>query len=212
MKIYDISLTISPTLVTWPGDPSIMLDRVSKIEEGADANVSRIQMGVHTGTHVDAPFHFVAGGRTVESLPLEVLVGPAQVVQIPLGETVIDVAVLERAGIEPGMERTLFKTANAEHWQREPERFKTDFVAISVDGADWLVQHGVRLVGIDYLSVAPFDAAVPTHVALLKAGVIALEGLDLSQVQPGVYDLYCLPLKLQGSDGAPARTILIKRE
>ncbi len=212
MKIYDVSLAIHPALVTWPGDPGISLERTSKIEEGADANVSQIQMGVHTGTHVDAPFHFVAGGNTIESLALDVLVGPAQVVQIPASETVIDAGVLERAGIEPGTKRLLFKTSNAEHWQREPERFKEDFVAISAGGADWLVDHGVRLVGIDYLSVAPFDAGVPTHVTLLKAGVIALEGLDLSQVQPGTYELYCLPLKLKGSDGAPARTILIKRE
>ncbi len=212
MKIYDVSLAIHPALVTWPGDPGISLERVSKIEEGADANVSQIQMGVHTGTHVDAPFHFVAGGNTIESLALDVLVGQAQVVQIPASETVIDADVLERAGVEPGVRRVLFKTGNAEHWQREPERFKEDFVAISVDGADWLVEHGVRLVGIDYLSVAPFDAGVPTHVALLKAGVVALEGLDLSEVEPGTYELYCLPLKLKGSDGAPARTILIERE
>jgi len=212
MKIYDISLSISPALVTWPGDPRIVLERVSKIEEGADANVSQIQMGVHTGTHVDAPFHFVHGARTVESLPLDVLVGPAQVVQIPLDETVIDAGVLERAGIAPGTTRVLFKTGNARLWRREPERFHKEFVAISEDGANWLVQNGARLVGIDYLSVAPFDAGVPTHVALLKAGVIALEGLDLSEVEAGVYDLYCLPLKLQGSDGAPARTILIRRE
>ncbi len=211
MKIYDISLTISPALVTWPGDPRISLERVSKIEEGADANVSEIKMGVHTGTHVDAPFHFVAGGNTVENLALDVLVGEAQVVQIPPTAEVVDVHVLEQAGIEPGMERVLFKTGNAGHWQRDSGTFKKDFVAISADGADWLVQHHVRLVGIDYLSVAPFDAGVPTHVTLLQAGVIALEGLDLDQVQPGPYELYCLPLKLKGSDGAPARTILIDR-
>lgn len=211
MKIYDVSLTISPQLAVWPGDPGVRLERKSKIEEGASANISEMQMGVHTGTHIDAPCHFIAGGETVENLPLEVLVGPAQVVQISAEVKLIDAAVLEQAGIRPGMERVLFKTANDRYWSDAAEEFQTEFVAISVDGAAWLVAHGVRLVGIDYLSVAPFNASIPTHVELLQAGVIPLEGLVLSQVPAGVYDLYCLPLKLKGSDGAPTRTILVER-
>jgi arylformamidase len=210
-KIYDISLTIHPGMIVWPGDPNVQLERVSKMEDGADCNVSHLSFGVHTGTHVDAPYHFVADGSTVEALPLDVLVGPAQVVQLPDKVTLIDARVLADAGIAEGVERLLLKTSNRVFWEEAREGFQKDFVAISEDGARYLVDRGVKLVGIDYLSVAPFDAGVPTHTVLLKAKVVALEGLDLGQVQPGWYELVCLPLKLAGSDGAPTRAILLER-
>jgi arylformamidase len=208
MKIHDISVPVSPSLPVWPGDPAVVLERVSSMDAGAHDNVSRLACGVHIGTHVDAPHHFMNDHRTVEMLALDVLVGPALVVQLPLDARLVTADVLENAAIPAGTDRLLLKTANSQLWARHENNFFTDFVGVSEDGAEWLVSHAVKLVGIDYLSVAPFHQSIPTHRALLGAGVIVVEGLDLSAIIPGSYGLYCLPLKLVGSDGAPARVIL----
>jgi arylformamidase len=159
---------------------------------------------------VDAPHHFLNDHRTVESLALDILVGPAQVVLISQDVKVVSAEVLDKAALPAGIERLLLKTSNSRLWERGENTFFSDFVGISADGADWLVRYGVKLVGIDYLSVAPYHQSIPTHVALLSAGIIIVEGLDLSAIDPGSYSLYCLPLKLVGSDGAPARVILAK--
>lgn len=209
MQIHDISLSINTRLPTWPGDPGIQLDRISKMEDGEDANVTHMAMGVHTGTHVDAPYHFVGvDAPTVESLPLDVLCGPATVVQF-LDAQLITADLLHQAKLPPQIERLLFKTSNSELWARGMDVFQEDFVALSADASQYLVDLGVRLVGVDYLSVAPFAAPVPTHQILLREEVVIVEGLNLSAIRPGNYDFYCLPLKIQGSDGAPARAILI---
>lgn len=208
-RIYDITLTISPGMPVWPGDPTVILERYNKMEEGSYANVSRISMGVHTGTHLDAPYHFINGGRGVDELPLEVLVGPATVVQIDKGIDLITDDVIQAAGIRPGVKRLLFKTRNSRYWTRKVPAFHKDFVAISESGAEALVNKGVRLVGIDYLSVAPYRSPYATHRILLGAGIVALEGLNLSKVPPGDYELVALPVKLGGSDGAPLRAILL---
>ncbi len=210
MKIHDVTLSISPTLPVWPGDPPVVLEQVSSMDAGAHDNVSRLACGVHTGTHVDAPHHFLNDHRTVESLSLDILVGPARVVQISENIKVVSADVLENAGIPSGTVRLLLKTRNSQLWEQGERNFFTDFVGISADGADWLVQHQIKLIGIDYLSVAPYKQSIPTHRTLLGAGVIIVEGMDLSAVQPGTYQLYCLPLKLAGSDGAPARVILVE--
>ena len=210
MKIYDISLTITPGLPVWPGDPPVMLKRVSKMEEGKHNNVSQLALSAHAGTHVDAPYHFIADGETIEKLPLEILVGPAQVVELPADCTEITAQILRQAGIDDGMQRVLLKTRNSRYWTQPGLPFQTDFAALSPDGAEYLVARGVRLIGIDYFSIAPFNDSVPTHRVLLGAKLIILEGADLSQVPVGHYQLYCLPLKLGGSDGAPARAILIE--
>ena len=210
MPIFDISLTLSPTLPTWPGDPGIELELVASMDKGATANVTRMDMGVHTGTHVDAPHHFLNDGRTVEQLPLEVLTGPCYVLQLPDGVEAITSEVLARCEITSDMKRVLFGTRNSHLWAKGETGFQTDFVAITEDGAEWLVERGVQLVGVDYLSVAPYEEGAPTHEILLKAGVVVVEGLNLSKVMRGFYELYCLPLKIAGSDGAPARAILIQ--
>lgn len=210
MTIFDISLTISPTLPTWPGDPGIELEQTESMDKGGDVNVTRMNMGVHTGTHVDAPHHFLNDKRTVEQLALDVLTGPCYVVQLPDGVEAITSEVLARTEITPDMKRILFGTRNSRLWSKGETKFQTDFVAITEDGAEWLVEHGVQLVGVDYLSVAPYEDSTPTHEVLLKAGVVVVEGLNLSQVMRGFYELYCLPLKIAGSDGAPARAILIQ--
>jgi len=208
MKIYDVSVPISPALPVWPGDPAVVLEQVSSMDAGAHDNISRLACSVHTGTHVDAPHHFLNNHRTVESLALDILVGPAQVVQVPQDVKVVSAEVLDNAALPAGIDRLLLKTSNSRLWEQGENNFFSDFVGISADGADWLVKYGIKLVGIDYLSVAPFHQSIPTHRTLLTAGIIVVEGLDLSAIEPGGYRLTCLPLKLVGSDGAPARVIL----
>lgn len=209
MPIYDISLTISPSLPVWPGDPPVKMPLTESMEAGAEYNLTRLDISAHTGTHVDAPHHFLNDGRTVENLALEVLTGPCYVVQLPDDVDEISAEVLQRVPMAAGTTRILFGTRNSKLWAQGETRFQEDFVAISEDGAEWLAEHGIKLVGVDYLSVAPYSDSIPTHRVLLQAGIIALEGLNLSQVPRGFYDLYCLPLKLAGADGAPARAILV---
>ncbi len=208
MNIYDISLTISHNLPSWPGDPAVVIERVAKIENGANANVSRIDMGVHTGTHIDAPHHFLPDGKTSEYLPLDILIGPSFVLDLPKAD-IITASVLEKSEIPTGTRRLLIKTRNSQLWTQEGTKFRTDFVGVSSDGAGFLVKLGIQLIGIDYLSVSPYKQSRPTHEIFLKAGVIIVEGLDLSKVTQGHYNLYCLPLKIAGSDGAPARAVLV---
>jgi arylformamidase len=211
MTIYDISITLSPNLPTWPGDPPLELALSEAMDRGDHVNVTRLSTSVHVGTHVDAPHHFLNDGRTVDGLPLDVLTGPCYVVQLPDGVEAITAEVLARTEINAEMKRVLFGTRNSHLWARGVNEFQEDFVAITEDGAEWLVERGVQLVGVDYLSVAPFGDSEPTHKVLLRAGVVIVEGLNLSNVMRGFYDLYCLPLKIAGSDGAPARAILIQR-
>jgi arylformamidase len=208
-RYYDISLTITPRLPVWPGDPTVILERFSKIENGANSNSSRISMSVHTGTHLDAPFHFIKGGRGVDELALEVLIGSARVLQLPDDCDLITADVLQSQNVGSEPIRWLFKTRNSHYWTLNAPIFHKDYVGISSDGAEYLVNHGVKLVGVDYLSVSPFRQTKATHQILLSAGVIALEGLDLSEVPPGDYELIALPVKLGGCDGAPVRAVLI---
>jgi arylformamidase len=210
MTIYDISLSISPSLPTWPGDPGLRLEQYESIDKGALYNATRMSSSVHLGTHVDAPRHFLKEGSTVEQLPLEILTGPCYVTQLPDGIEAITSEVLDRTEITSDMKRVLFGTSNSHYWAKGESKFQTDFVAITEDGAEWLVEHGIQLVGVDYLSVAPYSESIPTHTVLLKAGVVIVEGLNLANIMRGFYDLYCLPLKIVGSDGAPARAILIQ--
>lgn len=209
MPIYDISLTLTPTLPVWPGDPAVRLTQPSHLERGDVCTITRLDISAHTGTHLDAPAHFIPGGSTVESLDLDVLIGPALVVDARgLGYLTAD--ALEALDIPQGVQRLLLRTDNSAIWQRGDAGFVNDFVAIDPSGATWLVEHGVKLVGIDYLSVAPFDDGTPTHRILLGAGIIAVEGLNLSSIAPGEYQLICLPIKIGGADGAPCRTVLIR--
>lgn len=209
MRTYDITLTVTPDMPVWPGDPPVVLERVSKIEEGANANVSRVEMGVHTGTHVDAPFHFLSDGKTVEDLSLKLLVGRAYVIHLDDSVDTVTAEILEEAGIPPRTRRVLMRTRNSKQWVKGYKPFAEDFVGVEDDAAKYLQQRGVKLVGVDYLSVAPYGNSVPTHQTLLKAGIVIVEGLNLSQVSQGRYNFYCLPLKLANSDGAPARAILM---
>ena len=209
MRTYDISLTITPELPVWPGDPPVSLERTSKIEAGDDANVTRMSMGVHVGTHVDAPYHFLGDRPTIDQLPLKLLTGRAYVLEIDKDVDLITAEVLRGAEIPPRTRRLLFKTRNSQYWVDEVHEFQTDFVGVSADAAQYLVDRSVKLVGVDYLSVAPYHESAPPHEIFLGAGVVVVEGLNLSQVTQGRYTLYCLPIKIGGADGAPARAILI---
>jgi arylformamidase len=207
--IIDVSLGIGPSMLTWPGDPPVEIDPAKRLAKGDSANVSELRLGTHTGTHVDPPFHFIDGAPTAEALELDVLVGPAVVADLRGAGAAITPAELEALKLQPGTERVLFRTPNSELWTSKKVTFPDSYTALTPDGARWCVDRGIRLVGTDFLSIEQRGApGHPTHVTLLKAGAIILEGLDLSRVDPGGYDLTVLPLKILGGDGAPARAIL----
>jgi len=209
MTWQDISVPIRDGMFTFEGDPTVHLERAASMADGAVCNVSRLDFGVHSGTHIDAPVHFIDRAAGIEAVPLDVLVGPAEVIDATAADGPLDRAAIDRLAIPPGATRLLFRTRNVELW--EHGGFSTSFVALAADGARALVERGVRLVGADYLSIAPFGDPIDTHVALLGAGVVIVEGLDLRSVDPGPYDLICLPLLIPGSDGGPARAIVRRR-
>jgi arylformamidase len=208
MKVYDISLTLRARMPVYPGEPTPLLEPTRQIERGDFCNVSRLTIATHTGTHIDAPLHFLPGAASVDQLPVHVLVGPALVVEMGV-EQEITAADLEAAAILSGTERVLFKTRNSR--LLEEDDFRRDFVYLTLDAARWLVEWGVRLVAIDYLSVEQMDAQPNiVHQTLLRAGVVIVEGVNLRQVAAGPYLLACLPLKIEGADGSPVRAVLVE--
>jgi len=209
MKIHDISLPVFPGMVVWPDNPSVTLLRTQDQAKGDTATLSELSLGVHTGTHLDAPLHFVPGGAGVDALALDVLCGPALVCHA-LEADALTAEVFEGMNVPVGTIRLLIRTRNSELWARDVREFNTDYVAVTADGARWLVERGVKLIGVDYLSVAPYPDPITPHDILLRAGIIPVEGLNLSDIAPGNYTLTCLPLKLVGADGAPARAILVE--
>jgi arylformamidase len=212
MKIFDISIPISPTLVVWPGDPNMTIRKLSEIKKGDDANVSEISMSVHTGTHIDSPKHFIDNGKTIEQIPLEKLVGNVLVMAFEDETKVINKQALENhPKFESllGVKKVLFKTSNSSHLLLKQENFSEEFVGIDKSGAKFLANLNLDLIGVDYLSVASFRETDEPHQILLQNEIVLLEGINLHEVPPGDYKLYCLPLLILGSDGAPARTILI---
>lgn len=210
MQIYDVSVPLSATTPTYPGDPKIEIKEWASLANGDAANVSLLHMGAHSGTHVDAPVHFIAGAPNIASLPLSALIGVADVVEVPPEILVIDEAFVS-GNCNGSSERVLFKTRNSEFWARPQDGFRVDYTYIDSAAAARLVSLGKKLVGIDYLSIEAFQSSdFATHLALLTNGVVVLEGLDLRSVPAGTYELICLPLKIaDGSgDGAPARVVL----
>lgn len=205
----DVSVPVRSGMVHWPGDPGVNLERIQSIDAGDEANVTRLDMGAHTGTHMDAPLHFFDDDPGIEALPLEIAIGPARVVAIE-GEEPIDRGHVEELDAAGG-ERILFRTRNSDRaWVNR--EFDPGFVHLLPEAAELLAEHGVSLVGVDYLSVGAFqDSGAETHRFLLGAGIWIVEGLDLSAIEPGDYELICLPIKLVGSDGAPARVLLRPR-
>lgn len=207
-EFIDITLPLDVHLPTWPGSPRFELVQVASLEVDG-CNETRLSMGSHSGTHMDAPKHFVMDGASIDQLPLETLVGTAWVVDVG-NVTAVTADVLAKLDLPDTLERLLFKTTNSLWWAVGEHSFQEDFVALTLDGVDWLVRKGVRLVGIDYLSIQRFRDANVTHETLLGAGVVVVEGINLAEVEPGVYELFCLPLRIVGAEGAPARAVLKK--
>ena len=199
MEIYDVSVPIHEGMVTYPGDPVVHMERAAAIAKGDVVNLTRMDFGLHSGTHVDAPVHFIDGASGVDSVALDALVGPCEVVEVP------DLSRESVARAPERAERVLFKTPNSELWARD--EFAENFARLEGPAAELLVARGLRLVGVDYLSIG--DEAA--HHALLEGGVVPVEGLDLRGIEPGAYELACLPLRVVGADGAPARAVLLRR-
>lgn len=205
-KYWDISIPLKDGMVCWPGDNAPSIEQIAFMDRGDMCNVTKLHMSVHTATHMDAPRHFIHSGVGIDQTPVDALIGPARVVEI------FDPSAIRRGeleGVAPRAgERLLFKTKNSREAWGKPE-FDKDFVYIADEGARYLVECGVRTVGVDYLSIGGFyHDTVETHVTILGAGIAVIEGLDLSEVEPGDYELICLPLKIAGADGAPARAVL----
>ena len=208
MKIIDITRGIKNGMLVWPGDEAAQIGWESRIADGAISNVSSIQIGAHVGTHIDMPLHFIEGGKTMDDLDLSKMIGKAIVVEVPQGRK-IDREFLESVNLKDAS-RILFKTSNSSFWDDSPTHFVEEYTGVEPSGAEWLVAHGCQLVGIDYLSIAPYDDAETTHKILLSNNVVILETLDLREVEPGDAKLICLPLKLEGREAAPCRAVLIK--
>lgn len=210
-RVFDVTLPVSPELPVWPGDPSVSVAPVARIATGDAANVSALALSGHTGTHVDAPWHFVEDGAKLDEIPPERWVGPCLVVRMPEEVRRIGPEHLETAEIPAGTERLLLRTANSARWRPGKLEFDADYPALSPAGARWVVEHGIRLVGIDALSIGVFgDDGDEAHRTLLGRGVLVIEGLNLATIEPGAYGLLCLPLRLVVGDGAPARVLLVQ--
>lgn len=205
-RLVDVSVLLAPGLATYPGNPAFELTPVKRIAAGDSSNNSRIVMGTHTGTHVDAPLHFFDGRPGADALALELLIGRARVIDLPHRGGITETH-LAAAGLREDL-RVLLRTPNSALWNSS-EGFHSEYTYITEGGARFLVDQGVKVVGVDYLSVEQFKkAGAPAHRALLGSGVIVIEGLNLSDAEAGQYEMYCLPLRLANGDGAPARVVL----
>ena len=204
MKIYDISIPLSSETHVYPGDPAVDVEKSMQISQGDQANVSFLKFGTHTGTHVDAPSHFIDGAMTVDQIPLNLLMGRARVLEV--SSAVITAEVLKEFDFTSDA-RVIFKTRNSYLWNEKS--FTKEFVYLTKDAAEHLVDNGIKVVGIDYLSVEKFNFTSPdVHRTLLGNGTIIIEGLNLAEVDAGDYEMICLPIKIAGGDGAPARVVL----
>lgn len=209
LHIYDVSLPLVSGGLVYPGNPAISITSQQAISQGAGANVSRVDFGSHTGTHVDAPKHFFDNGAGVDSIPLEILMGPARL--LAFGDAVTSIGEAELAAHDlTGVTRLLLKTRNSKWLATGSTEFHNDYTYVAPDGAEYLTRLGVRLVGVDYLSIEQFHSGHHrTHRTLLEQGIVIVEGLLLNEPPAGDYHFRCLPLRLAGLDGAPARAVLV---
>lgn len=205
----DISVPLRNEMVVWPGDPPTRVERIKAIARGDTENISAMSVCLHAGTHIDAPLHYLENGAAIDGLPFASMIGPARVIPIHDSKSVTGRELID-AKIRRG-ERILLKTRNSDR-ARNAQSYFDDFVSVTHEAAEFLVGRGILAVGIDYLSIgAPNEDGDRVHKILLGAGVWIIEGLDLSAVDPGSYDMICLPLSIPGSDGAPARAVLRRR-
>lgn len=205
MKIIDISVPLSANIPIWPGSHGFSQIQTNSISNGCQSNMTVIDMDIHVGTHIDAPFHFLIDGKTIDKIPLNELCGDAFVLDAR-DEKIISEMVLIGGNIPQNTKRLLIKTNNGYWWKQKS--FNQSYVGLSANGAQWLVDYGIKLIGIDYLSVANFDEIQIVHEILLKKDIIIVEGLDLTEPIQGIYEFSCLPLKMVNADGAPARATL----
>lgn len=206
-NIYDISIALSEEMPCWPDSSGVQIKRVKKIEEGSIDNVSIIKMDIHAGTHIDAPWHFVKNGAKVESIDLQRLIGDALVVKI-LGTTRINADILSEVKIPKSTTRLLLRTDNSSLWEKPNNAFYEDFCALTPCAAQWIVDHKIEVIGIDYLSIQKYQDGPKTHQILLENEVIIIEGLNLIHVNPGLYELICMPIYIKNAEAAPARALL----
>jgi arylformamidase len=206
-ELIDISVRLRPEMPIWPGSPGVHVTLTRSMDRGDPVTETRLDIDVHCGTHVEGPMHLMAGGAPVQAFPLSAFVGPAWVADLQ-GTRVIGSDALAEAGIPTGVERLLVRTANSDLWANDAQTFQADFAALTADGATWVVDRGIRLIGLDYLSVQLFEDDPETHRILMRSGVAILEGLNLIAASPGMYRLTCLPLSLDATEAAPARAML----
>ena len=205
-RLLDVSVLVKPGVPTYPGNPEFELQPIKRIADGGSSNISRLVMGTHTATHVDAPRHFFDDGPGVDALPLDLLIGRSRVIDLPHRGGITE-EHLAAAGLREDL-RVLLRTPNSALWNSS-DGFHQDYTYLTEAGARYLVDQGVKVVGVDYLSVEQFHkAGAPAHHALLGNGVVVIEGLNLSEADAGQYEMYCLPLRIEGADGAPARVVL----
>jgi arylformamidase len=209
VKIVDITISLNNSIPSWPESKGFSLSWPKRLENGDICNNSYLTIDTHTGTHLDAPFHFFSKGATIEQVYLEKLIGPCTVCCLS-GVKDITPADLAQLNLSPDTSRLLLQTDNSRLQLTKTNEFKEVFTALSPAGAHWIVDNGIDLVGIDYLSIGGYHNGVDTHKILLNAEVVVVEGLDLEGVEPGKYELICLPLKITGAEGAPARAVLRK--
>jgi len=206
-KIIDISVGLEKGIPIWPDSHGIDFKQSSSLSMGDLANVTCVSMDVHTGTHVENSLHFISDGDSIDKISLEILIGPVNIVYLP-DVNIITAMDLEKLDLPKDEKRLLFKTSNSDIWKRKEKTFQKDYVGLDSGAALWIAKSGIELVGIDYLSIAKFDETVEVHQILFKNKVIILETLNLSHVDPGIYQLTCLPLKFLTTEAAPARVIL----
>lgn len=212
MDVYDVTLPVSGSMLTWPGDPPVSVRRTSDVERGDSSTVSELIMGSHTGTHVDAPAHFLPGGYGVDRIPVSALMGGAYVADARGLQGALTRDQMAALHVPGDVTRLLIKSDNSRLWDQASPAFPDRYVCLSPGAAQWCVERGLVCVGVDFLSVEQKGSpGHPTHVTLLQAGIAIIEGLDLREVRPGSYELVCLPLRITGGDGSPARVLLIRR-
>ncbi len=208
-KIHDISKPLSIDTTTWPGDPEISLENILKISSGDACNLTKICMSAHAGTHIDAPSHFISDGKTLDLMPLEIFIGECLVCEY-IGDNEIDINYIEKINLN-GIERILFKTKNSHN--RNKKKFDENFISLSDKTALYLIEKKIKLIGIDYLSIEKFHAEKgnPVHMNLLSNNIAILENINLADINPGIYELICLPIFFKGIEAAPARAVLIEK-
>ncbi len=211
-RIMDVSVLLIPGMPTWPGDGVVTAEPASRIATGGHSNVTKLQHTSHTGTHLDAPWHFIDTGKKLDTIVLDRLIGECFVCDLRQLDHNIGAEDLEAADIPDNTTRLLLRTKNSRLWDDPIHTFEKEFIGVDPSGARWLTSHGIDLIGIDYLSIEPFAGDGETHRILLGDEMVIVEGLDLRRIEPGHYRLICLPLRLGELDGAPCRVVLEPRD